>query len=205
MMVRIQTIREDSVGRYVKALGLVALACALASCATSSIETNKDPASLKIIEKVYVIVNVGDVKMLRGKDSKLKDDSVAGCLQQAIEEACGAQSVEQKTVRIGGLELGENDIKKDIEDYGATVVMTVELTDGTVTGGWTGDVLHSGNIVVSIIDTQLDNKTVWKAKLGLQSYSNWGIPESTLRGLIGKLFAAMTTDGLLKPAVVTGT
>ena len=93
--------------------------------------------------------------------------------------------------------MGEASIKKDIDDYGATSLMTVELTDGTVRGTY----LYSGNIAVSIVDTLLD-KTVWKARLKIQDVGGYGIPVTSMQDLIDKLFAAMQADELVKQAKV---
>jgi hypothetical protein len=188
-----QTIKEESMYKNIKAYSLILIAFLMASCATTSIETNKDPASLKPLLKVYVLVNTGDVTML----TTSKDSTVAAFLREHIEKALLQRSVEAKAVRIGGLELGEDSIKKDIDDYGATSIMTVELTDGTVRG----NSLHSGTIVISVVDALLD-KTVWKAKLKIQAYSGWGIPVPSMQDLIDKLFAAMQADELVKPAAV---
>jgi len=179
--------------KQMKILGLAIAICAISSCATTSIETNKDIASLKPLLKVYVLVDTGDVKML----SQSKDNSVAAYLREGIEKALIERSVEAKAVRIGGLELGEASIKKDIDDYGATSLMTVELTDGTVRGTY----LYSGNIAVSIVDTLLD-KTVWKARLKIQDVGGYGIPVTSMQDLIDKLFAAMQADELVKQAKV---
>ena len=52
--------------RFAKAFAAAVLAFALFSCATTSIETNKDAANLKPLSKVYIVVNTGDVKMIGG-------------------------------------------------------------------------------------------------------------------------------------------
>jgi hypothetical protein len=180
----------------VKAFSLVTVVCIVASCATTTIETNKDPESLKPLLKAYVLVNTGDVKML----AQSHDGSIAAFLRESIETALVQRSIEAKVVRLGGLELGEASVRKDIEDYGATTVVSVELTDGTVRGSQ----LYMGNIVVSVVDVLLD-KTVWKAKLKIQDASGYGIPAKSMQDLVDKLFAAMQADGLVGPAVVPAT
>jgi len=173
----------------------VAVLClVLAACATTALETNKDAANLKTLEKVYVVANTGNVKLLGSTSPSLGE-----YLSSTVTARLSKRSVDAKGVQLGGMDLNltQDNLEKDIAAYGATQVMSIELTGGTVEP-YT-NVLHSGDIVVTIFDVRI-NKAVWKAKIHVQAFSGWGVPEATMGDSVDKVFTAMQADGLLLQA-----
>jgi hypothetical protein len=168
---------------------IVALfACALFSCASSSVTTNKDAANVKPIGKTYIVVNTGDVSYFA-----LGGPKVGAYLSDYMVKSLKQRSVESRAAQLGGLELDQTALMKDVSAYGASTVISIELTDGMVNRD---NVLARGNFIVSVFDVGI-NKTVWKAKLAVQSSAMWNVVGSgELDDLVKKFLDAMKDDGL---------
>ncbi len=112
---------------FIFATSTALLAFALFACATTSIDTNKDAANIKPIGKTLIAVNTGDVSYFG-----ITAPKVAPYLSDNFEKGLKQRNIEAKGIQLSGLELGENSLQKQLQAYGATTVMSIELTDGTV-------------------------------------------------------------------------
>jgi hypothetical protein len=183
--------------RLTKFLFLLVFSTFFASCVSvPPIVANKDTANLKPLVRVVVLLNIPDVRLhfFGGYGS------ITSYLQHNIEKALVQRSVEAKTIVRTGLELNADILKKEIEDFGAGVIMLIELDNALVVNDLVNMVLTSGDFMVSLVDTQL-NKTVWKSKTHVEG----PVVQSTLKEMIDRVFAEMNTDGLFKTPVSANT
>lgn len=163
----------------------------IVSCATTAtMETNKDPSFSGPVTKLYVIVDVGDWQY--GVD-KLRDDVATG-LQKALPQ----NGIDTKVNQVTGIELDPDGFKREMNDFGTTIVMLVKLVDGTVDRE--KEVAH-GVFDISIQNLS-SNYTLWRAKIILDGgslYNGQAIAMDPAK-LIESIVAALQKDGLITVA-----
>jgi hypothetical protein len=174
-----------------KSIFLCGISCLIISCVSVSIESNKDPAYSEYIEKMYVIVETGDLTIFVYSDDPFSgtvDLPAAEYLQNIIEEKFREVGIDIKAVAISGLELDKGEIEEDIRDFGARTVMSLQLTEYVL------DQYRQPRLLkfdATILDLTL-YRNVWRAKISSPSLSF-----SALDAVIDEIISTMRNDELL--------
>jgi hypothetical protein len=153
---------------------LVAVVVFVSSCAT--IESTKAPEQTEKIDDVFVIVNPGNSFASFGKGVK-----------EALQKKFTMLHVTSEIVVPTGLELEDNIKQQAVSHH---YVLTINLTEGTVTAGWT-PIQVGGNYDISLFSVAKDQR-VWRAALKMQN--NYGIAPGML---VDKMIGALQKDGLV--------
>ena len=173
--------------KYMLALPLI---LSIFSCAsTASIESNKNPAYNDVLTKFYIVVNLGDWKIMSPGVVDLAD-----YLTKNLVMRFQKNGIETKASRVTGLEISNDQITKEIKAFGSDRVMEIQLTSGAASRAVYGNFLERGVFDVSIHDV-LDNTLVWRAKITAETgFSGVAISaDSIIESIISRLQA----DGLI--------
>jgi hypothetical protein len=188
--------------RFAKSVLGLAIVLFLASCATTtvSIEKNKNPAFSELLTKLFVEVDVGDWKCsanIGSTDSpSWKEIPLGDYLAGAIEKQFREDGIETKAIRLNKVAVDQQEIMKEIDDFGATKVMEVHLTEAVVTPSLY--VLH-GIFNLSVRDKS-DGSLIWRAEItadGGKSYVFVPVAIDQSK-VIDSITSALRTDGLMK-------
>jgi hypothetical protein len=165
---------------------MVALALApvlLAGCFSSSIRVVQKVPVDHTRDRIYVIVYEGPI-------TSYYSNHLAG----AVIEALGAHTGARKGTVLTGLEFDTTWLEKDMDAFGAEVVLTVRPL-GTRTDRY-------GNLVGLIYGATLhdrsSNQDVWAAKMEVYGALEWGIKEAA-----EKIVAALANDHMIAGPVVS--
>lgn len=187
--------------RTVRDIFAVSIVFFLAACATTtvSLQQHENPAYSGLLTKLFVEVNVGDWKCSANtgtSDSPLwKEIQLGDYLTAAIEKRFQENGIETKAIRLNDVNVDQDQIMKEISDFGATKVMEVQLSEAVVTPN--RYVLH-GIFDVSIQD--MPNSPYWRAKItadGGKSFIFYPVAIDQSK-VIDSIVSALQTDGLMK-------
>ena len=174
----------------------------LASCATTtvSIEKNKNPAFSELLARLFVEVDVGDWKCSANTGSTespvWKEIPLGDYLTGAIEKKFQENGIDTKAIRLNTVAVDQQEIMKEIDDFGATDVMEVHLTEAVVTPG--RYVLH-GIFDVSLRDKS-DGSLIWRAEItadGGKSYIFVPVAMDQTK-VVASIISGLQKDGLMK-------
>src|SRR5208337_2682836 len=107
----------------------------LSSCATTtvSLQETKNRAYSEPLTKLFVEVNVGDWKCSANtgtSDSPVwKEIELADYLTATLEKTFQEYGIETKAIRLNDVNVDQDQIMKEISDFGATKVMEVQLSE----------------------------------------------------------------------------
>jgi hypothetical protein len=187
----------------IRTFSFVCLTCLILSCVTQpTVETNKDPEYNELLQKVFIILDVGDIQwdiVIRevGRETILLRDY----LQEHLNEGFAQIGIDTEVVKLTGLELSE-DIDSDIAEYGAETVLSVTAVLEGVNKRYKSTIGSRGfyaeaegvyTFDISISDTALGKK-IWKAKIKTSGDFTTG----KVNRIIESLFLALKTDGLIE-------
>ena len=187
--------------RTVRGILAFSIVLFLASCATTTValQENKNPAFTGPLTKLFVIVNVGDWKCSANTGTSATPvwkeiplgDSLAATLEKTFQE----YGIDTKAIRSDDVNVDQDQIKKEISDFGATRVMEIQLSEAVVTPN--RYVIH-GIFDVSIQDIPSSN--YWRVKITADGGKSWiFVPVAIVQSkVIDSIISALQNDGLLK-------
>ena len=176
-------MKEKEMARSAKFILALAAVLSFVSCATVSIESNKDPANSEVINRIYVVVDTGDWKW---DAETLLGDYLARNLEKKLQE----NGIDTRARRLTGLELNEDQLKREVDDFGTTKIMEVRLTDGIVDKYKN---LVQSTYDISIQDTSKNTK-IWRAKVTDEGGMD-------VDKVIDSIISGLLTDGLITAPV----
>jgi hypothetical protein len=169
-----------------------------------SLRENKNPAFRGPLTKLFVEVNVGDWKCSANTGTSAspawKEIQLGDYLTATLEKTFLEYGIETKAIRLNDVNVDQDQIMKEISDFGATNVMEVQLSEAVVTPN--RYVLH-GIFAVSIQD--MPNSTYWRANItadGGKSYIFYPVAIDQSK-VIDSIISAMQKDGLITASVPT--
>lgn len=173
----------------------------LAACATTtvSLQENDNPAFSGPLTKLFVEVNVGDWKCSANTgtaDSPVwKEIQLGDYLTAALEKRFQEYGIDTKAIRLDDVNVSQDQIKKEISDFGATRVMQVQLSEAVVSPS--RYVLHG---IFAVFIQDIPSSNYWRAKItadGGKSYIF--VPVAIVQSkVIDSIISALQTDGLTK-------
>jgi len=186
--------------RFVKSLLSLIIVLFLASCATTTVSVQKDknPAFSELLTKLFVEVDVGDWKCSYNAGSTdspaRKEIPLGDYLTAAIEKKFQANGIDTKAIRLNKVAVDQQEIKKEIDDFGANRLMEVHLTEAVVTPSLY--VLHG----IFDVSVKSDKSLIWRAEItadGGKSYIFVPVAIDQSK-VIDSITSALQTDGLMK-------
>ena len=187
--------------RFVKSISGLTIVLLLSSCATTtvSLQETKNQAYSEPLAKLFVEVNVGDWKCSANtgtSDSPVwKEIELADYLTGTLEKTFQEYGIETKAIRLNDVNVDQDQIMKEISDFGATKVMEVQLSEAVVTPN--RHVLHG---VFDIWIQDMTNSIYWRAKItvdGGKSYIFYPVAIVQSKVIDG-IISALQSDGLVK-------
>ena len=187
--------------RPVRGIYAFSIVLFLASCATTTValQESKNPAFTGPLTKLFVEVKVGDWKCSANTGTSAspawKEIQLGDYLTATLEKTFQEYGIDAKAIRSDDVNVDQDQIQKEISDFGATKVMEVELSEAVVTSN--RYVLH-GIFDVSIQDIPSSN--YWRVKItadGGKSYIF--VPVAIVPSkVIDSIISALQSDGLVK-------
>ncbi len=192
--------------RTVRSIFAFSIVLFFSACATTtvSLQENTNPAFSGPLTKLFVEVNVGDWKCSANtgtSDSPAwKEIQLGDYLTATLEKTFQEYGIETKAIRLNDVNVDQDQIMKEISDFGATRVMEVQLAEAVVTPN--RYVLH-GIFAVWIQD--IPTSTYWRAKItvdGGKSFVFYPVAIDQSK-VIDSIIAAMQKGGLITMSAPT--
>lgn len=159
------------------ALGVVLL---VVSCASSSIQSNKNPDYNQVMTKLDVLVDVGDHSTMSG--------DLGDYLVTHIPKAFQADGIDTTVTKLTGTELNNNPA--------TGLVMTINFVEGqAVRTMFGGQIVTDATLDVSIVDKSSNDLVIWKARVKAGAGYGGGM---NLDGIITSILTKLEADGLAK-------
>jgi hypothetical protein len=164
-----------------------------------SLQETKNQAYSESLSKIFVEVNVGDWKCSANtgtSDSPVwKEIQLGDYLTGTLEKTFQEYGIDAKAIRLNDVNVDQEQIMKEINDFGATKVMEVQLSEAVVTPN--RHVLH-GVFEVSI--QSMPNSMYWRAKITVDGGKSYIFLPVAIdqKKVIDSIISALQVDGLVK-------
>jgi hypothetical protein len=179
---------------------VIALVCTLSSCTSMnpsnsirSISTSKNISAIKIDNKLFIIIETGNVKMWN-ESQKLVP--ISDYLRSGLLNAFKMQNIETSAYIITGIETSVGQISDLVLKSGAEYVLYCKLEEATV---YQANLMITGTFSLTIADSRNEN-TFWRAMIefdsSFASISGTANPKA-VDVLIGQIIISMKEDKLI--------